>query len=149
MIEHVTVMIRKGQITIPAPKRQALRLQVGDRVTVTLHADGARLSRQHSPGVVARTAGLLGEDGIRLSIEEEPAAFEQAVAEEVTGQEWAATSGGARLSSGRCWSPPWLEVYVRARIGQGGGSEGAAISARTLIRRRCVRTWYRFRCPNG
>lgn len=57
MRELLTVVTRKGQITVPAEIRRALGLREGDQVALVLEHDQVRLRR--AGGVVARTAGLL------------------------------------------------------------------------------------------
>lgn len=81
MARHLTVITRKGQITIPVDIRRALDLKEGDKVEVTLENGHARLEPYGS--VVARTAGALRGSDPGCSIEEERAAFERGVAEEV------------------------------------------------------------------
>ena len=83
MSEQLTVITRKGQVTIPAEIRRALGLKKGDSVAWILEKDHVRLRR--SRGVVARTAGILRDENEKspLTAEEERAAVEQALAEEV------------------------------------------------------------------
>jgi len=80
MNEHMTVVTRNGQITIPVAVRRALNLNQGDRVVVTLDADGARLARQGS--VTAQTAGMFRSSRPPLSAEAERETAERAVADE-------------------------------------------------------------------
>lgn len=81
MVGGMTVVDRNGQVTIPAEIREALGLKEGDQVEVTLENGHARLVPGGS--VVDRTAGMLKHGGPVLSAEEERAAFEQAVADDV------------------------------------------------------------------
>ena len=81
MAGYLTVLTRKGQITIPAEIRRALALKEGDKVAVTMEDGHARIVPYGS--VVARTVGMFKGTGPVLSAEEERAAFEQAVADEV------------------------------------------------------------------
>ena len=83
MAAHVTTLTRKGQVTMPIDSRRALGLKQGDRVAVEQDGDTVRLRRTES--VAERTAGMLApyRQGPVLTIEEERAAFEAAVAEEV------------------------------------------------------------------
>ena len=82
MREHLSVVTRKGQITIPAEIRRALNIKEGDRVAITLEAGGkVKLSRTGS--VVETTAGALKSDMPALSPEEERRQAEQAIAEDV------------------------------------------------------------------
>jgi AbrB family looped-hinge helix DNA binding protein len=85
---YLTKMTSKGQITIPADIRRALALKQGDKVAVTMEDGHARIDPYGS--VVARTAGIFKGAGPTLTAEEERAAFEQAVADEVmeTMERW-------------------------------------------------------------
>jgi AbrB family looped-hinge helix DNA binding protein len=80
-IERYTVVTRKGQITLPIELRRALGLKQGDRVAVSLDADGLRLRRAES--VVDATAGMFKTDRPARSAMELREAFEIGVAEEV------------------------------------------------------------------
>jgi AbrB family looped-hinge helix DNA binding protein len=83
VVDLESVVTRKGQVTIPAPIRQALGLKRGDRVAFIVERDHVRLAPRGS--VVARTAGVFR----RYSREPVPTAeelrdaVEQAIAEEV------------------------------------------------------------------
>ena len=79
--ERVSVVTRKGQITIPAEFRRALGLKVGDKVTFSMDKGKLKLSRTGS--VVAATAGALKSEMPPLSPSEERRAAEQAIAEDV------------------------------------------------------------------
>jgi AbrB family looped-hinge helix DNA binding protein len=81
MKERLSVVTRKGQITIPAEIRRALRIKEGDKVAFTMEAGEVKLSRTGS--VVAATAGALKSDMPPLTPEEERKAAEQAIAEDV------------------------------------------------------------------
>jgi AbrB family looped-hinge helix DNA binding protein len=81
MKERLSVVTRKGQITIPAEIRRALRIKEGDKVAFTMEAGEVKLSRTGS--VVAATAGALQSDMPPLTPEEERKAAEQAIAEDV------------------------------------------------------------------
>src|SRR5215212_8524831 len=81
MKEHLSVVTRKGQITIPAEIRRALRIKEGDKVAFTMEAGEVKLFRTGS--VVAATAGALKSDMPPLTPEEERKAAEQAIAEDV------------------------------------------------------------------
>ncbi|MCC7106252.1 MAG: AbrB/MazE/SpoVT family DNA-binding domain-containing protein [Chloroflexi bacterium] len=81
MVERFTVITRKGQITLPAAMRKALDLQQGDRVAVSLEAEGLRI--RPTKGVVEATAGALKSDQPVRSAEELREAFEKGVAEDV------------------------------------------------------------------
>ena len=82
MKDHVSVITRKGQVTIPAEIRRALSLQEGDKVAFEVEEDRVRIARHGS--VVARTAGALKSAMPMLSPEEERRAAERAIAEDVT-----------------------------------------------------------------
>ncbi len=84
MKEHMRVVTRKGQITIPAEIRRALNVTEGDKVAFTMEAGGVKLSRTGS--VVGATAGALKSGMPVLSGEEERHAVEQAIAEEVVAR---------------------------------------------------------------
>ncbi len=80
MNQHMTVVTRKGQITVPVAVRRALNLNEGDRVVVTLDANGARLERQGS--IATQTAGMFRSNRPPLSAEAEREEAEYAVAEQ-------------------------------------------------------------------
>ena len=84
MRELLTVVTRKGQITVPVEIRRALELQEGDKVALLLEDNQVRLRRVES--VVAQTAGLLKGTEPPLSAEELRNAAEQAIAEDVVGR---------------------------------------------------------------
>ncbi|HET8524785.1 MAG TPA: AbrB/MazE/SpoVT family DNA-binding domain-containing protein [Thermomicrobiales bacterium] len=83
MSRNITIVTRKGQITIPAGVRRELGIREGDRMTVTREGDRLLLESQMS--IVERTAGMLSKYRLDqpLSAEEERAATEKAIAEEV------------------------------------------------------------------
>jgi AbrB family looped-hinge helix DNA binding protein len=81
MKEQITLVTRKGQVTIPVEIRKALNLKEGDSIVWVMEEDQVRLKRSDS--VVARTAGMLKGEHLPLSIEEERDAMERAIAEEV------------------------------------------------------------------
>jgi antitoxin PrlF len=81
MKERLSVVTRKGQITIPADIRRALNIKEGDKVAFTMEEGEVKLSRTGS--VVAATAGALKSDMPPLSPEEERRAAEEAIAEDV------------------------------------------------------------------
>ena len=80
MVSRLTLVTRKGQITIPAEIRRALDIKQGDRVAVTLEDGHARLVRYGS--VTERTAGMFKTDRPPLSAEEEREAAAQAWADD-------------------------------------------------------------------
>lgn len=79
MHRHLTVITRKGQITLPAEYRRILNLKEGDKVAVSLK--GGEMAIAPYGSVTARTAGLLRGDGPVLSAEELRRAAEQAIAD--------------------------------------------------------------------
>jgi antitoxin PrlF len=81
MRELLTVVTRKGQITVPAEIRRALGLQQGDKVAVVLENDQVRLRRVGS--VVARTAGVFRGTAGPLTGEELREIAEEAISEDV------------------------------------------------------------------
>jgi antitoxin PrlF len=81
MKEHLSVVTRKGQITIPAEIRRALNIKEGDKVTITLQENEVKVSRTGS--VVETTAGALKSAMPVLSPEDERRAAEEAIAEDV------------------------------------------------------------------
>lgn len=79
MNRRLSVVTRKGQITLPVDFRRALKLKEGDKVAVSL--EGGRMSVSPYGSVTSRTAGLLRGDGPVLSAEELRRAAELAIAE--------------------------------------------------------------------
>jgi antitoxin PrlF len=80
MNEQLTVVTRKGQVTIPADIRRALGIKEGDKVAFVLEDDQVKLTKKES--VVQQTAGALKSDIPALSPQQEREAAEQAIAEE-------------------------------------------------------------------
>jgi len=80
MQPHVSRLTTKGQVTIPAPIRRLLGLRPHDQVAFLVEAEQVRLAP--TPGVVARTAGLLRSPRPPLPPQEEKVAAEEAMAEE-------------------------------------------------------------------
>ena len=81
MQERLSVVTRKGQITIPAEFRRALGLKVGDKVALSLEAGEVRIARSES--VVARTAGIFKTDEPPKNAEELRVIAEEAIAQDV------------------------------------------------------------------
>lgn len=81
MKEHLSVITRKGQVTIPVAIRRALSLKEGDKIAFEIEEDRIRIARRDS--VVARTAGALRSAMPMLSAEEEKVVAERAIAEDV------------------------------------------------------------------
>jgi AbrB family looped-hinge helix DNA binding protein len=84
MKERLSVVTRKGQITIPAEIRRALDIKEGDKIAFTMEAGEVKLSRTGS--VVAATAGALKSAMPPLTPEKERTAAEQAIAEDVVAR---------------------------------------------------------------
>jgi AbrB family looped-hinge helix DNA binding protein len=80
MNEQLTVVTRKGQVTILADIRRALGIKEGDKVAFVLEDDQVKLTKKES--VVQQTAGALKSDIPALSPQQEREAAEQAIAEE-------------------------------------------------------------------
>src|SRR3954452_23179397 len=83
MKEVLTVVTRKGQVTVPAEVRKALDLKQGDKVAFELPdcPDGA-VSMRRVGSAVENTAGIFRNPGPLLSAREERAAAEQAWADD-------------------------------------------------------------------
>src|SRR3954468_10424382 len=81
MQERLSVVTRKGQITIPAEFRKALGLKQGDKVAISLEEGEVRLSPTES--VVARTASIFKTDEPPKSAEELRVIAEEAIAADV------------------------------------------------------------------
>ena len=81
MQERVSVVTRKGQITIPAEFRKALGLKEGDKVALSLEEGKVRLSPSES--VVTRTAGVFKTDAPAKTAEELRVLAEEAIAADV------------------------------------------------------------------
>lgn len=81
MKERLSIVSRKGQVTLPAEFRDALGIKEGDKVAMVLDAEGVRVVRKGS--VVDATAGALKTRRRFTSTEEEREAIEKAIAESV------------------------------------------------------------------
>jgi antitoxin PrlF len=80
MTEQLTVVTRKGQVTIPADIRRALGIKEGDKVAFVLEDKQVKLTKKGS--VVEQTAGMMQNNLPRLTPQEEHEAAEQGIAEE-------------------------------------------------------------------
>jgi antitoxin PrlF len=76
--EFVSVITRKGQVTIPAEIRRALGLREGDKVAFVL--EGAKIHLKRAGSIIERTAGLL-KSSQSLTAQELRQAGEQAIAD--------------------------------------------------------------------
>ena len=85
MTGRLSVVTRKGQVTIPVEMRRALDLNEGDRVEISLEEDGVKL-RRSSGSVVARTAGALRSNTPPASAEELREIAERGIAEDVVAR---------------------------------------------------------------
>src|ERR1035437_1059011 len=81
MKEHIGVVTRKGQVTLPAEIRSSLGLKQGDKVSFRLQDDQVLVKRTES--VVSATAGIFKSNRPALTAEELRIAAEEAIAEEV------------------------------------------------------------------
>jgi antitoxin PrlF len=81
MTEQLTVVTRKGQVTIPADIRRALGIKEGDKVAFVLEDKQVKLTKKGS--VVEQTAGALKSNHPALTPQEERKAAEEAIAEDV------------------------------------------------------------------
>lgn len=81
MQARVSVVTRKGQITIPAEFRKALGLKEGDKVALSLEEGQVRLAPSES--VVTRTAGIFKTDEPAKSADELRVLAEEAIAADV------------------------------------------------------------------
>lgn len=81
MREHIGVITRKGQVTLPAELRHTLGLKQGDKVVFRLQDDQVVL--RPTASVVAATAGIFKSDQPAMTAEQLRAAAEEAIADEV------------------------------------------------------------------
>jgi antitoxin PrlF len=80
MNEKLTVVTRKGQVTIPADIRRALGIKEGDKIAFVVEDNQVKLTKKGS--VVEQTAGLMRNDLPKLTPQEEHEAAAQGIAEE-------------------------------------------------------------------
>ena len=83
MAARHTTVTRKGQITLPVAFRRRLGIDQGDQVEVEEQGDTLVIRRASS--VAERTAGMMSRYALAepMAAEQERAAFEQAVADDV------------------------------------------------------------------
>ncbi len=80
MKEVLTVVTRKGQVTIPAEVRHSMGLKQGDKVAFVIGANRVELA--HAGSVVARTKGILRSGKKSLTAKKLRTAGEEAIADE-------------------------------------------------------------------
>lgn len=80
-MEYLSVITRKGQVTIPAEIRRALSLNEGDKIAFEVEDDRIRIAARRG-SVVERTAGALRSKAPMLTPTEEREAVEQTIAED-------------------------------------------------------------------
>ncbi len=80
MLQGVSTLTIKGQVTIPRDIRRRLGVGPRDKVAFVVEEDQVRIVPATS--VVAQTAGILKGDRPALSPQEEKASAEQAIAED-------------------------------------------------------------------
>jgi AbrB family looped-hinge helix DNA binding protein len=81
MKERLSVVTRKGQITIPVEFRKALGLKEGDKVALSLEEGEVRLSPTDS--IVTRTAGIFKTGEPAKTAKELRVLAEEAIAADV------------------------------------------------------------------
>ncbi len=87
MKEIMTVMTRKGQITIPAELRRALGLTQGDRVALSLsETDGLQATLRPVRSVAERTFGIVPPRKRPEDLKELRRLFEEGLAEEAMAE---------------------------------------------------------------
>ena len=82
MVQYTSSVTTKGQVTIPVEIRRLLDISPHDKVAFIVE-DEQQVRIAPAISVVARTAGMLKSDLPRLSLAEEKAAAEEAIAEDV------------------------------------------------------------------
>jgi len=93
MKELLTVVTRKGQITVPAEIRRELGIREGDKLAISIADGGERQARLRPVRSVAElTFGSLTSTRPVRDAAEERRAFEEAVAEDVVAKMEAADS---------------------------------------------------------
>jgi AbrB family looped-hinge helix DNA binding protein len=84
MTEQSSTLTSKGQVTIPVAIRRLLGVGPKDKISFEVEQGTVRIKRRGS--VVEQTAGALRSSQPRVSPEQERAATEQAIAEEVVAR---------------------------------------------------------------
>jgi AbrB family looped-hinge helix DNA binding protein len=80
MKEHIGVVTRKGQVTLPAELRHTLGLKQGDKVAFRLQDN--QVVMRPTESVIAATAGIFKSDQPAMTAEQLRVAAEEAIAEE-------------------------------------------------------------------
>src|SRR5437763_34438 len=86
MKELLTVVTRKGQITVPAEIRRALGIREGDKLAVSVADDARQVRLRPVRSVAELTFGSLTPSRAPQDIQEQGRAFEEAAAEEVLAE---------------------------------------------------------------
>ena len=86
MKELLTVVTRKGQITVPAEIRRALGIREGDKLAVSVADDTRQVRLRPVRSVAELTFGALTPARPPEDIQEQRRAFEEAAAEEVVAE---------------------------------------------------------------
>lgn len=93
MQESLTVMTRKGQITVPAEIRRALGLKRGDKVALSVtDADKREVTLRPAQSVAERTFGALKSDRPPGDLKELRRLFMEGTAEDVMAETSSASS---------------------------------------------------------
>lgn len=84
MKERLSIVTRKGQVTVPAEIREVLGIKPGDKVAFVMEDGGVELRRTGS--VVEATAGAFKDRGPVMTAEELRREAERAIAEDAMGR---------------------------------------------------------------
>lgn len=84
MLQHISSITTKGQVTIPVDIRRLLGVGPHDKVAFVVEEGQVRLMPATS--VTARTAGMLRSEVPMRSPQEERESFEEAMAEEAASE---------------------------------------------------------------
>ena len=85
MLQRISRVTSKGQVTILVEIRRLLGVSAHDEVAFLVEDNQVRLAPA-TTGVVARTAGMLKSDQPALTVQEEKVAFEEGLAEEAVNE---------------------------------------------------------------
>ena len=86
MKELLTVVTRKGQITVPAEIRRALGIREGDKLAVSVADDARQVRLRPVRSVAELTFGSLTPGRPVGDVQEQRREFEEAAAEEVMAE---------------------------------------------------------------